>query len=711
VVLSAPPAFTLSNGNLYNNTGTQPELIDSGVKQFTVVNNQVFDLHTNGNVELLNPDGSGKSQVASNMTSLVSDASGNVFALDYGSGVVWEYVPGSGTNWTIIGTNGTALVGDATGNVFLLNSAGYVYEHVPNSGWNWTIIGTNGTALVGDATGNVFLLNSAGYVCEYVLGSGGNSNVVSSSGLSDLVSDATGNVFALGYGSGVVWEHVLGSGGNWNVISSSGLSDLVSDATGNVFALSYGSGVVWEHVLGAGADWNPIPATGVTALVSDATGDLIMLNTLGLVYDRSASGSSNIIGSGVVAIAIAADGNVRMENSHGTWYEETTPGQWVFGVDHPDPGNGVGYSAVTGALFGPGGPSYMDVQQGVLGDCWLLASLAETAYRAPADITGMFTYDGTAFENGAQVGVYTVRFYNSGGTAKYVTVDTELPDDRDLFASVGNGVLWVALAEKAYAEANAAGYVTTDVDGRDAYYALGGFTPPEFGGSPSWALQAITGKSVSSASYNPNDLVSAWNSGQLVVLGTPPLAANATAPLVLNGPAGPRNIVSSHEYAVVGYNASNQAFTLFNPWGVNGQSEPLPNGTSAFCPGTACGTAQQIASVFSEFFGVGGAGQDTQGVGAQAIPPIAPQLNAEWINGWATDPPAHAPAPFGTPATPTANGSIVEVSPAPDSPPTFLQLGAVDTDAQRVPHLMLYGLEPAIEGADGQLWVIDTNRR
>ena len=48
--------------------------------------------------------------------------------------------------------------------------------------------------------------------------------------------------------------------------------------------------------------------------------------------------------------------------------------QSIITVDHP---SAVGaYSAVSGSLFGSGGPSYTDVRQGAVGDCWLEASLA-----------------------------------------------------------------------------------------------------------------------------------------------------------------------------------------------------------------------------------------------------------------------------------------------------------------------------------------------
>src|SRR5439155_16229432 len=123
-------------------------------------------------------------------------------------------------------------------------------------------------------------------------------------------------------------------------------------------------------------------------------------------------------------------------------------------------------------------------------DCWVLASLAEVAARNPQDIRNMFTAAGTTVENGAVVNLYAVRFFNSAGVAKYVTVDTELPSGGNYYDRVSNGVLWVALAEKAYAQATGAGIITSPQAGSDAYSALDG-------GDPRWPLQAITGKAAS----------------------------------------------------------------------------------------------------------------------------------------------------------------------------------------------------------------------
>jgi Calpain family cysteine protease len=222
------------------------------------------------------------------------------------------------------------------------------------------------------------------------------------------------------------------------------------------------------------------------------------------------------------------------------------------------------YTAVSGSLFGANGPQFTDVHQGNVGDCWLLSSFAAVAARYPSDITSMFTAAGTSVVNGTTVNDYKVRFYNSSGQAEYVTVDTELPKIGSSFAYdiANNGVLWVALLEKAYAEANGMGYVTTSHPNQNSYESLDS-------GYPGWALQAITGKSVGSYSVNPANLAAAWNAGNIIVMSSSP---HANDNLIVGDSTG------THAYAVVGYNPSSASpFELSNPWGVSSTVNGLYN--------------------------------------------------------------------------------------------------------------------------------------
>ncbi len=222
-----------------------------------------------------------------------------------------------------------------------------------------------------------------------------------------------------------------------------------------------------------------------------------------------------------------------------------------------------GTASYGGSLFGKNGPSYLDVQQGAAGDCWLLASLAEVAARDPQDIKNMFSWAGTAVDQNGVVDLYTVRFYNSKNVAEYVAVDAELPAGGGTYDHPVNGVPWVALAEKAYAEANSLGYVTTQQTGKDSYAALNG-------GDPAWALQAITGKPASDFAVNPANLATAWNKNELIVL-------------VSDSKPVRTDVVANHCYAMVNYKPSEVVqgdslpYQLFNPWGANSAGD-APDG-------------------------------------------------------------------------------------------------------------------------------------
>ena len=162
------------------------------------------------------------------------------------------------------------------------------------------------------------------------------------------------------------------------------------------------------------------------------------------------------------------------------------PFNYVSSVALADPASGTAYSPAPASapLYNSNGPSYLDVEQGAVGDCWLEASLAEVAARDPQDIKDMFVYDGTTVDNGSTVGLYSVRFFSPDGVGFYIQVDTALPSGGENYDHVDNALgtqaLWVALAEKGYAEANALGLVTTNNEYQGSYNALGG-------GDPAWA--------------------------------------------------------------------------------------------------------------------------------------------------------------------------------------------------------------------------------
>nr|WP_281062625.1 C2 family cysteine protease [Limnoraphis robusta] len=241
--------------------------------------------------------------------------------------------------------------------------------------------------------------------------------------------------------------------------------------------------------------------------------------------------------------------------------------KWFLGLDRPS--TPYTYQYATGSLF-VNGATYQDIDQGAANDCYYLASLAATAFRSPSTIQNMF------IDNGDNT--YTVRFYN-GGVTDYVTVDRYLPTSSGspTYAQTPNGELWVALAEKAYAQVNQSGWIQQD--GTNSYSGI------DYG-SGYYAIPHITGR-ITSSVYDPsgivntNAIINAFNAGSMITVASKD-----------SGVAS--NVVPNHEYTLVGYNSSTQQFTLYNPWGVNGGHL-----YGTFKPGQLQLTASQLSQSFT----------------------------------------------------------------------------------------------------------------
>jgi len=95
-------------------------------------------------------------------------------------------------------------------------------------------------------------------------------------------------------------------------------------------------------------------------------------------------------------------------------------------------------------LFSSNGPTMADVNQGYLGDCYLLSTLSSVANTDPKLIEKDIVSDGN--------GICTVTFGSGKGTQINVNADLPVwPDGQVAYAGLGvQDSLWVALMEKAY---------------------------------------------------------------------------------------------------------------------------------------------------------------------------------------------------------------------------------------------------------------------
>jgi hypothetical protein len=231
--------------------------------------------------------------------------------------------------------------------------------------------------------------------------------------------------------------------------------------------------------------------------------------------------------------------------------------KWFLGTDLPDPHDGetgamtLTYQNAPGALFS-GTPSHNNEYQGDLGDCYFISALGSIADSNPAAIENMIVDNGD--------GTFTVRFYTSSGTADYVTVNRMLPTYYGslIYADMGQspataGPLWIPLLEKAYVE-----WAQTGNCGYGSTYNYGAIE----GGDPAVVAAQVLGHSVNEygvGSSTQQAMISGVNNHQAVAIGTMP-SSNSNDTL-------PGGLYGSHAYAVIGYNASTQQFTLYNPWG------------------------------------------------------------------------------------------------------------------------------------------------
>lgn len=188
-------------------------------------------------------------------------------------------------------------------------------------------------------------------------------------------------------------------------------------------------------------------------------------------------------------------------------------------------------------------PVFGDVDQGNLGDSWLLASLAAVAHAQPAELVRRVQRIGAASFN-VRLGEEEIRVKAEFSNEGYASPTPNGQKD----------TLWVALVEKAFALRESMSYQNLE------------------GGNPGRALDALTGarsKKTSISELTKADaLYKALREGK-----------SATRAMVLR--TRPQNVASplhpEHNYAVLDVfeRGKSRIVKIYNPWGTKNNSRPL----------------------------------------------------------------------------------------------------------------------------------------
>lgn len=297
-----------------------------------------------------------------------------------------------------------------------------------------------------------------------------------------------------------------GGAGNDRITSGTG-NDTIYGGNGDDHL--YGGSGADQFEGGSGSDTLvSIDAAATDTLFGGANSDSFWTDDSDTISDATASESAT---------------NVHRVRSFANGADRTLDGDRI-----ADPTDGTEYKNFADRpLFAAAGPTANDIDQGSLGDCWLLASMGAMAQANPNAVrqTVVDLGDGT----------YAVRL----GGSSYYRVDADLPTRiatswTPVYGGLGvDNSLWAAVVEKAFAD-----YRT----GANTYASLAS-------GPGTEGLRGVNGQSVDWKAYDEygsaqglvNDIASKFDSGRAVVC-------------VIGTVGGGAPLIGNHAYTVVGVN-------------------------------------------------------------------------------------------------------------------------------------------------------------
>lgn len=418
------------------------------------------------------------------------------------SGYGNDVITTSSGNDTILGGYGSDTIDAGRGNDDIYGGYG---NDVINAGYgDDSIQGNQGSDTIDAGSGNDWVYGNDG--SDLVTGGSGSDTLVGGDG-NDTISGGSDNDYILGDNGS---DRLSGDEGNDSLYGGSGNDELFA-----------GSGVDWLN----GQDGNDT----LISIDSDTSDYLYGGNDIdnfwrdksGSSYDTSDASTTELNDNWMHSVSSFANGA-----------DKTLNGDNI--ADPTDAGTTANFASKP--LFATGGPTEQDVDQGSVGDCWLMAGLASMAGTDQDTITKAVVDFGD--------GTYGVAL---GGS--FYRVDADLPvnsSGNPTYAYTGvDDSIWVAVVEKAYAD-----YRT----GANTYASLNsGRCQPVY--------EAFNNSYYDQTTFADDEV----DEAMFYVINN--MMAGRSMNTLIKNASSTSSLINNHWFTIEGINWSAETVTLRNPWG------------------------------------------------------------------------------------------------------------------------------------------------
>jgi hypothetical protein len=440
-----------------------------------------------------------------------------------------------------------------------------------NRSWDYAASSVGSVEFQGGA-GNDRFVNYVGSLPVRAFGGAGNDYLEGYNGNDDFIG-GDGNDTLVGYGGN---DRMWGGNGNDIIRGMNGNDQLMGEAGDDHLDGASGDDQMWggdgrdillggignDQLVGGNGDDRLNGQAGLDQMWGQAGNDvLISIDAAFAEYVDGGTGADIMwidrVGSSTDStVGVESSDIVQRVASFTNGADRTLNGDNI--ADPTDSGAKLRYSNVIGSstqgshpLFSSSGPRMTHVEQGAVGDCWLMAGLSAIGLDDPHAIRqNVVDFDD---------GTYGVRLGNN-----FYRVDNELPvyntangatKNNLRYASLGaQDSMWVAVVEKAFAHYRS---------GANSYDSLNGGWAVEV--NQAFRSSNAGWKSIgsySSATALANDMYNRYLAYQAVTIG------------FVGDLSGNPPLIGNHMYTVAGFNrnAAGQIISirLRNPWGVDG---------------------------------------------------------------------------------------------------------------------------------------------